>query len=280
MPIHLFTILAALPALLLAATAGAQQDAGGISLAEESPPRVIEDRLRFEIGAFGAMPDTTLRLDPSVTQQGTVIGAEDDLALADFKLTPHLELTLLPGDRHFIRLGSLTLRRSAQSRLTRNVVFEDETYQVNERVDSTLDLSLFGLSYGYQFVRRDNFTLAASFGIKIAEIAANAQVIGRIQREAETGVAPVPLLGIEARSLLNDRWSLEGRVQYLSVDIDDVSGSILDARIAALWRFNPHLAAGLGYRHFSIEVDSLDAGTPGMVDLTLSGPVLFLQASL
>jgi hypothetical protein len=73
---------------------------------------------------------------------------------------------------------------------------------------------------------------------------------------------------------------VEGRLQYLGVNIQDVKGSLLDSRLALLWRANPHLAAGLGFRYFDLSVDSRDPGNPGRVDLSITGPMLFLQASL
>ncbi len=249
-------------------------------LAEVAPPLVIEDRLRLEIGAFGAGISSRLRVDPSPTVQGTEVSGEDDLALADFKVIPQLELTLLPGDRHLLRLNSLSLRRSAQTRLQRSIVFGDQTYLANERVDSTLNLEMFGLTYGYQFLKTSEYDLAATFGIQIAEIEANAVATSRVLREPETGVAPLPLLGIEGRAFFGQRWSVEGRVQYLSVNVSNVSGHMLDARLSGLWRFNPHLAAGLGLRYFDISVDSKSTSTPGLVSMQLSGPMLFMQASL
>jgi hypothetical protein len=266
--------------LVVCGEAGAQQAPARSGLTEETPPRVLEDRLRLEIGAFGATIDTLLRIDPSPAVQGTEISGEKDLALANAKGLPQLELTLLPGNRNLIRLSSMSLRRSAQARLSRTIVFDDQLYLANERVSSTLDLALFGLTYGYQFLKSDAFDLAATIGVQIAELEANAVVTSRVLRDAESGVAPLPMLGLEGRAFFGRRWSIEGRIQYLKVDINEVAGSFMEARLSALWRLNPHLAAGLGYRYFNLGVDSRDAGNPGRVDLSIAGPILFMQASL
>ena len=39
-------------------------------------------------------------------------------------------------------------------------------------------------------------------------------------------------------------------------------------------------ALGLGYRTFRIDVDSADEDTPGFVDLSIDGPLLFVRASM
>jgi hypothetical protein len=243
-------------------------------------PNVIEDRLRVEVSLLGASPSTKLRVDESPTTPGTEIDAEDDLGLDDFQLLPQVELTLLPGERHLVRLSRFAIDRSANKHLEKNVSFDNEDYLVGERVDSILNLTMFGLTYGYRFVMTPRAEISASFGIQIADVEANAVVRSRVVHESESGVAPLPLLGLEGRYDFSPRWSMEARVQYLTVNETDVDGSILDARLGLTWRLNPYLLFGLGYRTFQIDVNSANEDTPGLVDLTVAGPLLFVRASM
>lgn len=248
--------------------------------APKPPPNVIEDRFRVEVMMLSAGLDTDLRIDPNLATQGTLINAEDDLGLDDSELLPLAEITLLPGERHLIRLSGFSTRRAEQKRIDRTIVFDDQTYLVNERVDSELNLTLLGLTYGYSVVKTQRVDVALTFGVQVVEVEANAVVRSRVVRDAETEVSPLPLAGVEGRFDFNSRWSAEARLQYLSVEFDEISGTILDARAALTWRKNPHLVFGLGYRHFAVEVDSQDEDTPGVVDLTMAGPLLFMRASL
>lgn len=243
-------------------------------------PRVIEDRFRVEVNVLRAGNDTKLRVDPSALQQGTLIDTEGDLGLEEDQVLTQAELTLLPGERHLIRLSALSSRRSAQTIIDRQITFGDDVYNINERVDSELDLSLFGLTYGYRFFVHNRAELTGTFGVQIASVEANAEVRSRVNREAEDGVAPLPLLGVEGRFDFTDRWSAEARFQYLSANIDEVEGSIMDGRLALTWRLNPYLVFGLGYRRFSVEIDSRNLDDPGLVDMKIAGPLLFARASL
>lgn len=248
--------------------------------APKPPPRIAEDKLRAEVVVFSAGMDTQLRIDDSLTALGTLVSGEDDLQLDDSKLLAQAEITLLPGQRHLVRLSGMAVHRSAQTTLERPVDFDDQTYLIGERVDSELNLTMFGLTYGYRFVVRERGEFTGTFGIQIAEVEANAVVRSRVIRDAENGVAPIPFAGLEGRIDLSRRWSLEARAQYLTVDVDEVDGSILDARAALTWRKNPHFVFGLGYRTFEIEVDSRSESTPGFVSMTIEGPLLFMRASL
>lgn len=248
--------------------------------APQPKPHVIEDRFRVEVMTLGASIDTDLRIDRTIATPGTLVSAEDDLGLDDMKILPLGEITLLPGERHLLRLSGFGLRRNQEQAIDRSIVFDEQTYQPGEMVDSTLNLTLVGLTYGYSIVKMREFDLALTFGIQVVEVEANAVVRSRVVREAETGVTPLPLIGIEGRYDFDETWSVETRFQYLSVEFDEVEGSVLDARAALTWRMNPHLVWGLGYRHFAVEVDSRDIDTPGFVDLQMAGPLLFLRASL
>jgi hypothetical protein len=241
---------------------------------------IVEDRFRIEIDLLGAGLDTNLRVDESPTVPGTTLDAEDDLGLDDSQFLPQVELTLLPGEHHLLRLSALSTHRSADRIIERDIVYDDQIYRVGERVDSRLNLTLVGLTYGFRFLVRQDSELTATFGVQIADVEVNAVVRSRVIREAESGVAPLPLAGLEGRYDFARRWSVEGRIQYLDADIEQVDGSILDARVAVTWRKNPYLLFGLGFRRFAIDADSSDESTPGLVDMSVDGPLLFVRAGL
>ena len=277
------SVLVCAPVISVAQDASTPAPATANKLPDWAPkprPNVIEDRLRVEVNLFGASPATQLRVDESPTERGTEIDAEKDLGLADFRMLPQVEFTLLPGERHLVRLSAFAIHRSAAKVIEKDIVFDNEDYLVGERVDSLLNITMFGLTYGYRFLVRQRGELSGTFGIQIADVEANAVVRNRVVRESESGVAPLPLVGVEGRFDFTPRWAVEARAQYLKVDVSDVTGSILDARLALTWRVNPYLAMGLGYRTFQIDVDSEDEGTPGFVDLSVTGPLLFVRASM
>lgn len=280
-------LLALAPTVSVAAEAGTPAPASSTDAPGKLPdwapqprPNVIEDRLRIEVNLFGASPQTQMRVDESTTLPGTVIDAEKDLGLDDFQVLPQVEFTLLPGERHLVRLSAFAIHRSAEKNIEKEISFDNEDYFVGELVNSRLNLTMFGLTYGYRFLVRQRAELSATFGIQIADVEANAVVRSRVVRESESGVAPLPLIGVEGRFDFTPRWAVEARAQYLTVNVSDVDGSILDARLALTWRLNPYLALGLGYRTFQIDVDSKDDATPGFVDLSIGGPLLFVRASM
>jgi hypothetical protein len=265
-------------------------------LSPDPAPTSIADRFRLEVGLFSGSYDTKIRLDNVTTSAGgvvtvvpgTEVSGEDDLGLASSQYLGQGELTLLPGKHHMIRLSGLSMKREGSNVLTRTIKWGNSTYNAGERVDSHLNFSMIGLTYGYLPFRSDRFELGVSFGIQIASISANAEVRSRSLRSDESAAGPIPLLGIEGRYDFTPRWSIDARIQHLSltligsagVDLSGVDGTITDGRIAIRWRQNQHVVYGLGYRQFNIDVNAPTTDPAGMISLALSGPLLFVQASL
>lgn len=256
--------------------AGAAQPA----FSDAPPEWVIEDRLQLDVSASWLSFSTEARVDASVDEPGTVFKAERDFGIRETKLLPLTELTLLPGKRHLLRLSSLRVTRSGRATLTRDIEYDGEIYEQGKLVTSSLRLNMTGLTYGYQFLRRKNFDLAATIGIQIADFETNAEIPGEILRQPTGAVSPLPMLGLEGRANLTARWAVEGRVQYSRVSLDLIEGTVMDARLAALWRVSPHFALGLAYRTFSLEAESFDDDSAGLIDLRMTGPMLFARGSL
>ncbi|MBC7982325.1 MAG: hypothetical protein H7Y02_00570, partial [Candidatus Obscuribacterales bacterium] len=126
------TLLTAL--VLTSALGSLNVQAAPSYLSPNPPPNSIEDRFRLEVDLLRGSYDTQLRFDPTIQTPGTTLSAEDDLGLDDSQLVLQLELTLLPGKHHLVRLHGLSMRRDGFKVLNRTVVFDTSTYNAGERV--------------------------------------------------------------------------------------------------------------------------------------------------
>jgi len=247
---------------------------------KDPPPNIVEDILRVEVNVLSASYDTTARVDATPDEPGTVFNAEKDFKMPESDYLIAGEITLLPGERHLLRLSGLNTQRDGHARLLRNIDYDADTYRVNEVVDSTLNLRLFGLTYGFRMIANDRMEITPTIGVQIGEYKTNAVVRSRVLREPSGDVSPVPTIGADLRYDFTKRWSVEGRVQYVKVSVSDIDADLLDWRVGINWRFNSHFVVGAGYRSFSISAESFDEGSSGLVDLKVSGPLVYLRAGL
>jgi hypothetical protein len=279
-------------------------------LSPNPKPYAIEDRFRLEVDVLYGSYDTQMRLDdatgPGITtnldgtlkgiQRGTTVSGENDLGLAKSQILGQVELTLLPGQHHMVRLNALSMRRSAQVVLTRNINWGtnannangNDAFVAGDHIDSFLNYSMVGLAYGYLPLRTDRYELGATIGVQYTTVGMNIDAPAKGIRESENAAAPLPMLGIEGRYEFTRHWSVDVRWQYSSAvwaeafgkDLKQKEGTVSDARVAVRWRQNAHLVFGLGYRSFGLEVLAPVTDPAGAVTLKMSGPLLFVQGSL
>jgi hypothetical protein len=245
------------------------------------PPHLVEDRLRLDVSLWNMNANTSLRIDPSPTQVGTMLSGESDVGLSKGGLRPDIELTLLPGERHLVRLNGFSSRRDGTAVLTRRVVFDNNVYNVGTTVKSTLNLGMLGIGYGYRLFKAPRYELDLGLDVQVTSIEANvfAPSTG-LPREADQGVVPIPMLDVEGRWEVWRKWQLLGRYRWLGANAEDAKGSIADWRAGVQWQYNPHLAIGLHYRSFNISVDSSSNSNPGAVRLDYKGVQLGVRASM
>ena len=273
------SVLFAAAAVCTAACSAAVAAERPVALSDAPPQRVIEDRLSVEIGILPASISTDARVDQTAATPGTPFNAEDDFGLDDSRVLPTPEITFRPGQRHLFRLSSLVIRRDGTAVLERDIVYDEDEFEEGDIVDSTLDLNLIGITYGYELLRKVDYSLAATFGIQVVEVKTNAVERGQGLRQPSGETAPVPALGIEGRYFFYPQWSVEARLQYFKVSQDQLEGTFFDGRIAVTWQVNPHLGVGLGYRSFDLDAESFDDNSSGLVNMTIQAPLIFARAS-
>jgi hypothetical protein len=246
------------------------------------PPHLVEDRLRIEVGVWNAGVNTFLREDQTASQPGSTLDAESDTGLADSSLMADIELTLLPGKRHVVRVNGFSSRRSGSAVLTRTVQFDGNNYLIGQTVKSTLNLDMLGLGYSWRLLKAPRYELDVGLDVQITSVEANVYVPQTTVREADDAIVPIPMLDIEGRWEVLPKWQLQARYRWLGGSGDDgkARGHIADWRLGVQWQFTQHLGLGLHYRSFNVSADSVSSSHPGALRLDYKGAELAFRASL
>lgn len=245
------------------------------------PPAILEDRLRLDVGIWQSKINTFIRADATATQPGTALDGESDVGLADAASVLDMELTLLPGKRQLFRIHGFSSHRHGDAVLTRTIDFDGNTYAVNSRIKSVLNIDMLGVGYAYRLVKHPKFEWDLGLNVEIASAEVNVQDFVN-PREADSGRAPIPMLDTELRWQFWRNFQLNGRYRWLGVNVDngDKKGSLTDSRYGLSWQFNQHLNVGVYQRHFSLSVDLASGSNPGSLRLNHKGWELGVRASL
>jgi hypothetical protein len=245
----------------------------------DEPDNLLNDRLTLQAGIVSSSNQTTIRYDASAGTPGTQLDAEKDLALPSKKLIGKAELMFRMKERHRIHIADyyLPLDRRATTLLQKTVNFGNTTYNVNDVVQSELQMRLLAINYTYSFVKTDRVELGASIGFDVIGFEAAATVAARLRTEREDRSAPAPLAGLDGTVRISSRFYAEARAQYVKADVQTVRGTLETYEANALYRMSPNVTFGLGYSGFKVDVDSQKAGSSGQFVLRSTGPQLFAR---
>lgn len=255
--VHTFTRSAALlAALLLPAVALAQ-----VAVPLPSTRAVGEE---YHIEVSGGM------WKPSVfgiisSEQFGIAGSEisfvDDLGF-ESKRFADARLVLRPGKKHKFRVQYTPVSYSAESTLSRELVFNGIRYPVNVPVHSTFDWKVWRFGYEYDFLYTDRGFLGILIEGRYTQM--NAGLKSPLSDEFTRAKAPLPSLGLVGRvyPLRNLSITAEASGLRLPNINDKYEADYLDVDIYGTFNFTHNFGVQGGWRRINaflrVETDTGD----------------------
>ena len=241
-------ITAVISVLILLASASLQADFVGV-----------------QIGTSSWTPDYSGDFALDGSSSGTTIDIEDDLGFDDEShssiwIKIEHPVPVLPN----IRIASSDLDASASNTLTRDIVYDDETFSANADVDTRFDMSNTEFTLYYELL--DNWiNLDAGLTVRQYDGVSRIRTSGSSAEEDLDFV--VPLLYLDARiDLPFTGFFVDSTLNSISVD----ESSITETMVGLGYESDFGLGGRLGYRSLDLEFDEDDLD----VDLEFEGTYL------
>ena len=171
------------------------------------------------------------------------------------------------------------------------IFFPDREVEI--RVDGSLaivererdiDFTLIRTFFGRNLDSADHHDFGVGIGLHYLEIGAfiegNATVNGQpagFRRETATAAAPLPNIGAWYVRSLSERWAFRARLDWLSADVGDYDGTLINAALGFNFQLFEHAGLGVSYNLFLLDVGVDDDGWRGEVKTSYEG--LFVHAS-
>ncbi len=266
---------------------GAAAMLGAPDLRADDAPDLLTDPFSVSLGTFIVQTEPTVQLDGDTTA-GDKIDFDSEIGGADvnrFRLDAAWRFG--ETDRHKLRGFLFNVSRSRKKTINEDIVWGDDTYPVNAKVEFKMDFSVAELAYEYEFLKRDNYEVGASAGLHYttfgAELRAKASESGGslstdIKNEGSVDL-PLPVFGLQGTWRLPANLYANLSAQWFALSIDEYDGSLQDYRATLTWQPKSWLGIGIGYDQFSIDVDVQKDRFEGSLDWTYSGPMIFYNAS-
>jgi outer membrane protein len=229
----------------------------------------------FEIGARGyywfPSLDGNVKVDEAATI-GDTLNFEKDLGIEDENY-PSVEVFLGAG-KHHLALTYTDIDYSGRKTLTRDIIFNGETYSIGDLVTSFIEYKMMDLLYQYDFLNLENvlagFSLGVVFQIKYLDGEIGLKTTGIDEKEDFT--LPIPMIGLNLHiGMLAD--VLEARLRGTAIGY--AGNAIYELMADLSWTPLPFLDIHGGYKTFVIDIDEDDV----IFDYDMSGPYLALTVS-
>jgi hypothetical protein len=253
--------------------------------ATSATAQALDERFWLEGSAYFPGIETKINVSRP-GQPGTDIDAENDLGMDDTDTLPAVYAGWRISPRWVLTGEYYALDREANVTLGRTIEFDGSTYPVGVSVDSRIASDVYRATIGYSFIHNDRSELGASIGLHATdfdiELTGEAQIgpaVRQVVSRRRAFLAPMPTLGIYGAYEISPKVILNGRVDFLSLEVDNYGGGITNAQASVAYRFSRNFSAGLAYRYvaYDLQVEKTDYNSD--IDYNFSGPSIFARVS-
>jgi hypothetical protein len=185
---------------------------------------------------------------------GTSISAEGDLGMSDKRL-PEFQITLRPAKSHKLRMQFIPIEYDGSATVTRNIVFNGQSYRVGALINSTLDWKAWRFNYEYDFITKNRgfagFIIEAKYtDVRVDLVAPPQPIVGSGIAEFAQARAPIPALGGIGRFYVVPNISITGEVTGFKLPTveDKYAGHYFDVDIYGTVNFTNNLGVQGGFR--------------------------------
>ena len=276
------SILAVLLLCLVAGTVSAQT-------ADLNP--LLHDRFAIYLGGF--FPD----ISSEVTINGTILPGdsldfENVLGLEDSKNVLWGGARWRISRRNMLEFEFADLNRKGSVQATEEFLIGDSLAQVGAQIDTTFDVTLGRLTYGFAVIKDEKKQLYLKAGVHIADLGTSFQMTGAVclpgetppacsifgetpQLEAEEITVPLPHFGGGFSYAFTPK--LVGRLQALAfaLEVNGIDGSLIEVDADLIWNPWKHFGVGAALRYFVVDVEATSSNLNGEFEFKYWGPAIY-----
>jgi hypothetical protein len=240
-----------------------------------------DEHVRITLGAVHLSSKTTLRADSSTGVPGTVLDGEQSFGLDKSDFEVKFQAMVRIATRNRLSFDYFSLDRTGNTIAQTPIEFRNVLFIPGDPLQTKLSLRTLGITYGYSFWHGEKLELAGTFGVHVTDISTMAKVQTQTRHIIQTDdqAGPIPTLGLDATWVPSRRFYVDGRAQYLTVHVSDVSGSLGIYDVDALYRYRPNVSFGVGYSAVVAKISSTTGSKAGVFNFNTHGPEMFFRVA-
>lgn len=270
--------------------------AGAVAADEEEKggaTSLFDSKYTLALGGFFPRTRSAFSLSSGEGPGGSV-SLEDDLGLDSSSSSLWASFNWRFAPRHTFHAEWFQLNRKGTNVAERPLPpIGDTVIGIGASLDSSIKFNLGRLTYGYSFVRDENFDLSFLVGTHIATVKAEVVASGNITvdgipvisgtstESTSTKTFPLPHLGGAANMRFTPKLSGNFTFLAFALDLGDYSGSLIEMNAALAYQLSRYFGIGGGLKYFNLNLQAaVGGGRRAEFDYTFFGPAIFGYASL
>jgi hypothetical protein len=260
----------------------------------------FNDKFRIYAGGFFPEVSSSIAINGD-TEQPPPIGIEDVLGVEEGKNTLFLGAAWHISNRNSLEFEYFQLDRNGSIDLLNGqddpVAIGD--YLITEgSIDTSFDVGVSRLTYGYSIIRNERVDLQLKAGIHLADLSVALRLSGDVcvapevpdglgdcptipgsETAAEDVTAPLPHFGGSFAYAITPNIAMNINVIGFAIELDSLDGTLIEVDADVEWTPWRHFGIGAGLRYFNANVESKGSDLNGEFDFEYWGPAVFVSTS-
>jgi hypothetical protein len=263
--------------LVMGATFSNAQEAGDVH-------PVLTEKYTLHAGLF--FPDRNFRIhvDGSVGDLNPNIDFENEFGLNKSDQVFSVEFGWRFGEKWSLLTQYFDTSGSRTAVLDEDIEWQDVIFAEGSNATAGQEFSVIRTFFGRRFDTNERHDVGIGGGLHWFELGAfiEGEIIvagqgNQFQRESVSADAPLPNVGAWYNYSISPKWAFTSRLDYLSADIGDYSGSLLNLGAGINYRVVDRFGNGLNYNRLELDLSLSKTDWRGGTETTYQG--LFVYAS-
>ena len=268
--------------------------AGPINAADESQYKPLQHKFQVYLGGFFPDVSSKITINGEVLPPGPGLDLEEVFGLEDSKALLWGGARWRISRRNHLEFEFVNLNRDGtRTAISEDIQIGDSIVKVGGRVDSTFDITLARLTYGFSLVRNDRMDIQLKAGLHLADLSTSLTLSGAAcevtmpgQMDCIGGAVPVvesqditaPLPHFGGSFVYGITPSIAARLQIIgfAIELDKIDGSLVELDADFIWQPWDHFGFGVGLRYFDTNIESKSSDLNGKFEFDYFGPTLYV----
>jgi len=237
----------------------------------------LAERFSLSVGGFFTNRSSKIRVDSFTSGTGSTLDFQDDLGLDESVTIARLDGYYRFGRRHRLGFSYYDLSRSATRVIGKQIKFGDTTFTSGTLLSTTSDIVITKLAYSYSAIRNNTTEVGLSLGLHVLDIDLILRDKGTNQAERESGILPLPVIGLRFTHALKTKLFIKGGIDLFAIDTDSFDGRLIDRWIALEHNTYKNVGFGVAYNNIDVDLNANSEDIQGRFDLDYSGLQIYLK---